>query len=73
MLILQRFATLNAKQVVQNLGLWKISSRGHCGHSPQFASQEAVQHPVTKEMRLGCPAYVCGGGSGGSYTFGLEQ
>lgn len=74
---LQRFATLNAiahpTKLSRTLAYGTSPAGGHCGHSPPYASQGVAQLPVTKDMRLGCPVYVCGGGPRGSYIFGLEQ
>lgn len=78
----QRFATLNdialSNQVVQNLGLWEISSRGTlwtqstiCLGRGQWGG--VAQLPVTKELRLGCPAYVCGGGPGDHTSSGWSS
>lgn len=61
-----------ACHVVQNLGLQEISSRGHCGHSPPYASQGVSLHQ-SREVRQEYPVYVCRGDSGGSYAFRLEQ
>lgn len=32
-----------------------------------------AQLPVTKELRLGCPAYVCGGGPGDHTSSGWSS
>lgn len=42
--------------------------QGDTGHSPPYAwggDSGVAQLPVTKELRLGCPAYVCVGGDPG--------